>query len=263
MGFKSNISEIVAKQSGNLQGKVMAQIEGRVSDMLKKFSNECPTPSELKNIINTKNNLTKALNSFERRISSFNGAVGGMQGAVSSTKAVIQIIKAIPIPTAIIPPMSGGIGIPISILTRYSDALILLNKIVEALENDIDGVKAVIGSVSSTVGSLKDRLATIDTAIQRCSTNSPGVVDTAQPKQNTGSEGTPKDQQGNSDPNYLYKGYTLEIVQDPNSPPIAPKRYAIAKDSRGIERLRGESSFSSDTQVLLDEIKFKIDNQFT
>jgi len=28
-------------------------------------------------------------------------------------------------------------------------------------------------------------------------------------------------------------------------------------------KLRGESSFSSDTQVLLDELKFKIDNQFT
>jgi len=263
MGFKSNISGIVAQQLGGLQGKLVAQIEGRVSDMLKKFSNECPTPSELTSIINTKNNLSKALNSFERRIVSFNGAIGGMQGAVSSAKVVIQVIKAIPIPTAIIPPTTGGIGIPISILTRYSDALILLNKIVEALENDIDGVKAVTGSVSSTVRSLKDRLSTIDTAIQRCSTNSPGIVDAAQPKQNTGSEGTPKDAQGASDPNYSYKGYALEIVQDPNSPPIAPKRYAIAKDGKGIEKLRGESSFSSDTQVLLDEVKFKIDNQFT
>jgi len=63
--------------------------------------------------------------------------------------------------------------------------------------------------------------------------------------------------------NYPYKNYILEIIQDPNSPKIAPKRYAVAKDRVGVIRLRGESSFSSDTQVLLDELKFEIDNQFT
>jgi hypothetical protein len=260
MAFKSNISGIIAKQLGNLQGKLVAQIEGRVSDTLTKFSNECPTSSELQKIINTRNNLLAALNSFERRIASFNGTVAGMQGAVSSAKVVIQVIKSIPIPTAIIPPMSGGIGIPISILTRYSDALILLNKIVEVLENDIDGVRAVTGSVSSTIASLKNRLKTIDIAIETCSKKQPAdlaqILATAQPPENTGSEGTP-------DADYLYKGYVLAIIEDPNSPKIAPRRYAVAKDKGGTIRLRGESSFSSDTQVLLDEIKFKIDNQFT
>jgi len=260
MGFKSNISGIVAQQLGSLQGKLVAQIEGRVSDTLKKFSNECPTSSELQKIISIKNNLLAALNSFERRVASFNGAVGGMQGAVSSAKVVIQVIKAIPLPTAIIPPMTGGIGIPVSILTRYSDALVLLNKIVEVLENDIDGVKAVIGSVSSTIASLKRRLETIDLAIETCSKSQPAdlaqILAVAQPPENTGSEGTP-----NAD--YLYKGYVLAIIEDPNSPKIAPRRYAVAKDKGGTIRLRGESSFSSDTQVLLDEVKFKIDNQFT
>lgn len=254
MSFKSNISGIVASQLGNLQGKLTAQIEGRVSDMLKKFSNQCPTPSQLQQIIKTKNNLIAALNSFESRIASFRRVVTGMQSAVRSAKVIIQVIKSIPLPTAIIPPMTGGIGIPVSILTRYSDALVTLNKIVQVLEDDIAGVNAVIGSVSRTVASLKSRLESIDAAIQRCSSNSPGIVDTAQPKENTGSEGVPSS-------NYLYKGYTLEIVQDPNSPAIAPKRYAIAKDGRGIVVLQGPSSFSSSTDILLEEVKFRIDNQ--
>ena len=93
MGFKSNMSGIVAKQLGSLQGKLAAQIEGRVSDILKKFSNECPSPSELEKIIRTKNNLLTALNSFQRRISSFNSTVSGMQSAVSSAKVIIQVIK--------------------------------------------------------------------------------------------------------------------------------------------------------------------------
>lgn len=263
MGFKSNMSGIVAQQLGSLQGKLTAQIEGRVSDILKKFSNECPTPSELEKIIRSKNNLLAALNSFQRRIASFNSTVNGIQSAVGSAKVVIQVIKSIPLPTAIIPPMSGGIGIPVSILTRYSDALVLLNKIVEVLEDDIDGVKAVTGSVAETIASLKSALESIDLAIQNCSKGNPQVLETTQPKENTGSEGTPRDAQGNTDPDYLYKGYTLEIVEDPNSPAIAPKRYAIAKTKAGGIALYGPSSFSSDVQVLLDEVKFRIDNQLS
>jgi len=42
---------------------------------------------------------------------------------------------------------------------------------------------------------------------------------------------------------------------------IAPKRYAQAKDRNGVVILRGPSSFSSDTKILLDELKFRLDNQ--
>jgi len=55
--------------------------------------------------------------------------------------------------------------------------------------------------------------------------------------------------------------YNIEVIQDENSPAIAPKRKAIAKDFRGIVVLRGESSFASDPQVLIDELKLRIDNQ--
>jgi len=65
---------------------------------------------------------------------------------------------------------------------------------------------------------------------------------------------------------FLHRGpngtlYTLEIVQDLDSPGIAPKHFAIAKDPSGVTVLRGPKSFSSDVDVLIDEIKFRIDNQ--
>jgi len=105
---------------------------------------------------------------------------------------------------------------------------------------------------------LKNRLTSIDLAIQQCSIDQPAdlteILTTTQPPENTGSEGVPNS-------NYLYKNYVLSIVEDPNSPKIAPRRYAIATNSSGLVLLRGDSSFSSDTQVLLDELKFRIDNQ--
>lgn len=61
-------------------------------------------------------------------------------------------------------------------------------------------------------------------------------------------------------PELTYKGYLLKIVKDPSSPRLAPKHFAIGiKD--GKQEIKGPSSFSSSKVVLLDEIKFRIDNQ--
>lgn len=250
------ISGIIARQVGSIQGKITAQVQGRVLDILSKFTSQCPTGSEIQKIITQRNNLLNIINSFESRINTLRSTANRFNGVITTTRTAIQVIKNIPIPTAIIPP-GGGIGIPIRILTTYSDTLIRLNKFLDALEADREGVLGIINSASSTLATLKQRLNTIDLAIQECSKDSPdltNIVAQAQPKENTGSEGTP-------DTNYEYKGYKLEIIQDPNSPQIAPRRYAIAIDRRGIVVLRGEPSFSSSTEVLLEEIKFRIDNQ--
>lgn len=56
--------------------------------------------------------------------------------------------------------------------------------------------------------------------------------------------------------------YLLEIINDPNAPSIAPRRFAVAKTlDEGVAVLKGQPSFSSDTEVLLDEVKFRLDNQ--
>ena len=55
--------------------------------------------------------------------------------------------------------------------------------------------------------------------------------------------------------------YVLEIVKDQNGPSIAPRHFAVAKDYEGTVVLAGPKSFSSSVDVLIDEIKFRIDNQ--
>lgn len=56
---------------------------------------------------------------------------------------------------------------------------------------------------------------------------------------------------------------TISIITDPASPSIAPKRYAEAKNANGGIVMTGPKSFSSDTKVLINEIKFRIDNQLS
>jgi len=261
------ISAVVAAQMGSLQGKLVTQVEGQVLSLLNKFSNECPNSTELEKIIKIRSTLLSHLTSFEKRVEKFSSIATQITDTVRILQTIIKLITSIPLPTAIIPPTTGGIGIPISILTKYSNALVKLNKTLDTFLGEAKAIAGIISIIPPITTNLRDELNSIDLAIQQCSLGQPAdlnqILATAQPPSNTGSEGTPTDAQGNPDPNYQYKGYILAIIQDPDSPKIAPRRYAIAKDRAGIMKLRGESSFSSDTQVLLDELKFKIDNQFT
>ena len=57
--------------------------------------------------------------------------------------------------------------------------------------------------------------------------------------------------------------YDLEVLNDPTSPKIAPRRFAVAKDQQGVVVFRGPKSFSSSTTVLVDTLKLSIINQLS
>ena len=76
----------------------------------------------------------------------------------------------------------------------------------------------------------------------------------------------PRDQE--NDGRFFYEGpngekYKLEIRNVPDSPTIAPQRFAVALDNEGVAVLKGAKSFASDVGVLLDELKFRLDNQLS
>lgn len=250
------ISAIIASQVGNVRAALVVQVQRSVLNILNKFATECPSQVELEKIINTRNTLLGHTGNLRKRVQKFNSVATGIEGTVRTVQTLIQVITSIPLPTAIIPP-GGGIGVPVSLLTKYSNSLIKLNKTLDKLIEESAAIKAVVSSINAPLQTTEDRLKAIDTVIQQCSSGKEladltAILNTAQPRENTGSEGTP-------DGRYLYKGYELAIIQDKDAPKVAPRRYAVAKDKRGIIMLKGQPSFSSSVDILLDEIKFRID----
>ena len=55
--------------------------------------------------------------------------------------------------------------------------------------------------------------------------------------------------------------YIIKILTLNDFPDLAPRRQAIAQDYRGVTVLRGPISFASRPQVLIEEMKFLIDNR--
>ena len=253
---KGGISAIIASQVGNVRAALVVQVQKTVLNMVNKFASECPNQKELQKIIKTRNTLLGHVGSLRGRVQKFNTVAKGLETTITTTKLLIKVITSIPLPTAVIPP-GGGVGVPVSLLTKYSNSLIKINKTLDRLIDESAAITAIVASVEPPLQMTENRLKAIDIVIQDCSTGKAladlsAIVNASQPKENTGSEGTP-------DGRYLYKGYELAIIQDMDAPKIAPRRYAVAKDRRGIIMLKGQPSFSSSVDILLDEIKFRID----
>ena len=252
-GIKGGIAMVVALLVGNMTAQITLRIKSEVTRILSKFQNQCPPPKELARIVKIKNNLLKVLNSFQKRLDKLTKISQRLLKTVTLVKRIIKIITSIPIPTSFpyVP------GIPISILTKYSNALIKLNKLLDTLTDQAAAITAVIANISAIIGALKKVLEELDVQIEACSKDpnkaivAANILETSAQAAGASAAAKPAD--------FYYKGYRLEIVQDVVDYKLAPKRHAIAIDKRGVVMLYGPSSFSSSTQILLDELKFRID----
>ncbi len=53
--------------------------------------------------------------------------------------------------------------------------------------------------------------------------------------------------------------FLIEVIDDTTSPSIAKRRFAVARNSQGIIVMKGQPSFASDVNVLVREIRFRLD----
>lgn len=272
---KSQLSAIVATQLGKLQGEVEARIQTEALKEVNKFANSCPFPEELAKIAATANNLISVINNFQNKVNKFSQLPNKLKPAIQIAKIVIKLLKTNPAPVAIGTPPgpSGGLIIASTTgtLTSFADKLNKITQLLESLEYDVEGIVGVVNSINPSLEQVKSILERLAGLVQTCAeelsqNNNPEdlpnlakLVKSLQPLENTGSEGIPN-------VNFQYrsingKDYTLSILSEPLGINVVPRRYAVAKDVAGTVVLKGQPSFSSSTKVLLDELKFRIDNQ--
>lgn len=270
MAVSSQISAIVASQIGRIEGELEARIQLEATKMLNKFSNQCPDNDTLIKIIKTRNTLLTGVNSFQKKSNKFLRFVRTLRSAIRAANNIIRLLKINPSPVATGTPPNKDFGGLISAktsgqLTSYADRLYTIRRVLEDLEGDVSSIESLVQGVSPSLNNVKNILENVNTKSQDCisqtgnSDELNNLLKEVQPLENTGSEGVPGE-------NFLYKSvngknYVLGIIEDRGLESKIPRRVAVAKDNIGVIILRGEPSFSSDTKVLLDELKFRIDNQ--
>jgi len=272
MAIQSELSKVVATQVGKIQGELEARIISQVFKINEEFQNQCPKVEALKRIVQVRNNLYKVINNYQKIVGRYKVLSNSLKPPIKTAKILIKLLKLDPTPIAIGTPPLKDFGGLISSKTAgmqnsSADRLRKVDKLLEALEDDQRAIEEILQDVTPSLSRAKELLENINTNIQNCvefiaendKESIAKLIKEVQPFE-TNTESNINTEE------FSYRNlqgidYTLEIVTQTEGISIVPKRYAVAKDKIGVVVLRGPSSFSSDTKILLDELKFRLDNQ--
>jgi hypothetical protein len=207
----------------------------------------CPTTSELDNLIKRKNQLVKQLNNSLNLINNTTKALGITGGIIETLNVVFQVLKNIPIPSAV-----AGVGLPINVILAVQDNKERIDKLIGKLRNVNVGILSIIIILRQTLIQIIQLLNLLDQLIQEC------YPDAEQEKIAFELNQLTQQQSNQLDPvvtnvNGFEMGVETEITEKP-----LKRRRAFARNKQGVVMLKGEWSFSSIDQILIDELVFYI-----
>lgn len=277
----NNLSDKIANISLDAGEKLLVELKNRVLNFVKVIQNrlfplaigllilfgitklaqidraKCPNNALLKECIRRRNSIVRQLNQIYGVII-LNTALVGLFLYLSTFFTSGKIaIGSIPFPVAVPP----GVGVPYSLISKLEKIQQLFEKLSD-INKELK--KALIIALIFLIASLiliLLYLKKIDELINKCSGGSIPMAEINNEllALTTGQtlEGEPVIQNVN--------GFKMDVVVDENSKQgfgegVLYSRYAVAKNSTGITILKGEPSFSADSQILIDELSFYIRN---
>lgn len=221
---------------------------------------KCPTAPVVEQLLNVVRNLTNFLNRARQilvKIEEIARVVSGIVSIVSNTipilKKIILGLDTVGIPTLAAIPVIGGLAAILANVNRIiSGFLIKYQTQIKNLSDALCATSSVISFANAGITLAYAFVTMIEELLKGCITK-----ELAQDLQ-TLSQFAPLS--FSRQDSIQYRGYRLEVRTVSDNTPV-PSRYAVAIDSVGVVVLEGPKSFSSSTKVLIDELKFRIDNQ--
>jgi hypothetical protein len=267
MGLAS-LAQVLIKKVASLKDRALSTILSKINEL----KDKCPNASELAKIIAIRNQIVDSLNSIKTVLDVITSITTPLDNILPPLTQAITLIKLAPIPSSIPP----GIGLPVGIITTIGDVLGDIKDVFKTLTSQLDAFDSISDYITSTIDEILSKLSLLDILINKCKRElQNSLPPNAAPISATSplslsNELPPVDPEllnqiqkiKDSKQNTLdmtYKGFTFEIIEDPNNTLSIPRRYAVAKNSQGIVLLKTNPSFTNDSNVLIEELKFLID----
>jgi len=266
MGFATTIQKSLQKAISS------AAKFGKSLDKLKEqfATTTCPSKEELEVIINKKNKISKALTQIEGKLGTLTKLCDTLDKIIKGLQAAVITIKTLPAPAQF---MTAGL------LMMVADALVILKDKIKKMKGMVEQGLEAVGFVSKIIDDVQEKLNEFDKTVDFCMENAykEGTIteeelqnlqtainsttnNSSEPQQNI-EEGQQLQEElvPNSNNPLEYKGFRIYIENDPENTTSLPKRRAIAIKDETKEKVTGEGSFSSSTEVLVEQMKFEID----
>lgn len=256
---KSGLSKVVAQQMGVLEGQLRAYALTKLTEYTNQLKETCPPPTETLLILRNVDSIQKLLTKYRTQSRKYNSLIQKLDKVIQTTTTAVTVLRLLPIPTAV-----AGVGVPIGLTNRYSEKLIQLSEFLDALNNDKTAVLAVLESSNIDITPVQSRLNQVKGMLDKCIrdsslANNPNIINL-----NTQIELSNNQQVTEGGDLYtLSNGREVKIIvrtiEDPSYP--VNRRVAEARNLNEVVLLTGEPSFSSDKQILIEELLFRLENQ--
>ena len=251
--------------------KSSLKAEASLDILIEQVSQACPSEEKIEQFIVRKNRINNSLTIIQKLITTTDFTTKTANKIISVLDKIIKLVKALPIPTSPIP-------IPINVITIASDSLDTAKNIIESGKGVTLGGVEIIAIINKFLQQVQDKLNQVELLLQGCieqlpeekqqelqtllnttSTDSSNPVD----DKLKGEDLLSKLQPNSNDP-LLYRGFRLQIEQNPNNPleTIPQRRVVGIQVETGILTVATDYSFASTTEVLVNEAKFLIDKWY-
>lgn len=217
----------------------------------------CPSQTTISSLINKRNSTATQINNMYQTVKTINKTSDSTNSIITAVQTGINVIKAIPypatgIPVLGLPPVTTGttetIGAAVDLLqTRLNTGKVVINEL-----------NITAASFGSLLGSSLNLLNILDVLIQQCAQDQDIPFTTINNEINLLNDQSQLIAQTQN--NLTYKGFKLELQLDEVNQSKYPRRYAQALSKQGVPVLKTDSSFASNPQVLIDQLKFIIDS---
>jgi hypothetical protein len=260
-GFKKKGIEALIVLITN-QAMIFAdRIVPALEKQLIKLEGDCPTPSELSNVINVRNNVLNQANSIAKILKGVTFTVGLAKLGINTLIDLIIALKTAKITASLaakfLPFVPGAVPAAISDLDD-----LITNKTFDKFGNSkisptkfaIDSISIPIALMAFYVNEFITKLELLDNKIKTCQ---PDIILPSPSSELV--EVSKAQQQAEESPNFSsYQGFIFEIEEIPFSPTVNRKR-ALGKNQDGITLIQTQLSFTPSDKILIDELKFIID----
>jgi hypothetical protein len=231
----TKITELVLENKNQLTETLKAQIT-------------CPPKADLAEIIAIKNKLVHQLNNTLNTINKASKTLEISSNTIESLNTAYQILKFLPTPSAV-----GGIGIPIFVINNIQDVKIFLSNNIERFKQGNNGILTIVETLINTLSQIIDFLNLLDKITQYCSQDN-----TTQNQISAELTALTQQQSQQLSPVIInVNGFEMGVETEITDQPLKRRR-AIARNKQGVVMLKGEWSYSSIDQILINELVFYI-----
>ncbi len=219
----------------------------------------CPANiKELNKIINLKNQLTKQLNNIYSKVESINNILNPITEIIPKTKTGIQIAQTAIDAISFIP-STLATPIPVGPILQGQKAIKILRSLIGKGEGKITQGTSQLSFLLNKLQTVIDLLEIVDLAINSCAEELGGDLEEQEQITQELLDSTNQQEQQLSPVINSFNGFDLSVVAvEGSTVGTLKRRQAIATNPQGIIMLRGEPSFSSNDQILIDQLAFSL-----